>query len=217
MHLILYSFRICPFVERTNILLNEKNIQCERVYVDIRNKPDWFLKLSPLGKVPVLCADDTVIFESTVINEFLDETSLTTSLHPGNPIQKAHNRSWIEWGSALVFDAYYMTLSANKDEFAEKRKIVDSKLILLEEQLKNAPFFNGEQFSMIDLSYAPLFRRFDSLMRQYSIHILEQYSKLQAWSNQILERSTVQNGFSHNFDEEFSQLLELKKSFLVAK
>ncbi|MDR3478599.1 MAG: glutathione S-transferase family protein [Gammaproteobacteria bacterium] len=216
MHLVLYSFRICPFVERTNILLNEKNIECERVYVDIRNKPDWFLKLSPLGKVPVLSADKAIIFESTVINEYLDEISSLPLLYPNDPIQKARNKSWIEWGSTLVFDAYYMTLASNKLEFVEKQKIVNSKLVLLEQELRNTPFFNGEKFSMIDLAYAPLFRRFDSLVRQFSIDTLEQYPKLKIWSNHILKKESVQNGFAHNFDEEFYQLLKLKGSCLIS-
>lgn len=216
MHLILYSFRICPFVERANILLNEKNIACERINVDIRNKPEWFLKLSPLGKVPVLSADGILIFESTIINEFLDEISLP-SLHPQDLIRKAHNKSWIEWGSALIFDAYNMTLAKDESFFLEKRLVVEEKLQLLENQLHSKPFFNGEKFSMIDLAYAPLFRRFDSLERQFSIDILNTYPKLQVWANHILSRESVQNGFISNFDEEFALLLELKQSILISE
>ena len=217
MKLILYSFRICPFVERTNILLNEKKIECQRVYVDIRNKPEWFLKLSPLGKVPALSIDGKIIFESTVINEFLNELDPSQSLHPDDIVEKASNRSWIEWGSTLIFDAYNMTLTKIQNDFDEKKKIVDIKLILLEEQLTKAPFFNGDKFSMIDLAYAPLFRRFNSLLVQYSIDMLKQYPKLQAWSHHILQRPAVKDGFVHNFDEEFRLLLELKESCLVPK
>jgi len=209
----LYSFRICPFVERTNILLNEKKLFCERIYVDIRNKPEWFLKLSPLGKVPVLSVNDTLIFESTVINEYLDEIS-PPSLHPASPIQKAYNRSWIEWGGSLIFDAYNMTLAADESSFNNQRIIVHKKLTTLEKQLQKSPFFNGTAFSLIDIAYAPLFRRFDSLIRQFSIDILENYPKLTKWSNHILARPSVQNGFVNNFDEEFVLLLNLKGSYL---
>ena len=214
MKLILYSFRICPFVERTNILLNEKKIECERVYVDIRNKPDWFLKLSPSGKVPALSVDGQIIFESTVINEFLNELDSSQSLHPDNLVGRAFNRSWIEWGSVLIFDAYNMSLAKNPTEFDEKKKIVDTKLFLLEKQLTKTPFFNGDKFSIIDLAYAPVFRRFNSLLVQYSIDILKPYPKLQDWSRDILQRSSVKEGFVHNFDEEFRMLLELKGSCL---
>jgi len=213
MSMTLYSFRICPFVERTNILLNEKKLFCERIYVDIRNKPEWFLKLSPLGKVPVLSVNDTLIFESTVINEYLDEIS-PPSLHPASPIQKAYNRSWIEWGGSLIFDAYNMTLAADESSFNNQRIIVHKKLTTLEKQLQKSPFFNGTAFSLIDIAYAPLFRRFDSLIRQFSIDILENYPKLTKWSNHILARPSVQNGFVNNFDEEFVLLLNLKGSYL---
>lgn len=215
MPLILYSFRICPFVERTNILLNEKNIVCERIYVDIRNTPEWFIKLSPLGKVPVLNVNDTLIFESTVINEYLDEISSPT-LHPVDPIHKAHNRSWIEWGSSLIFDAYNLTLAVDESSFIKQRVIVDSKLAILEKELQRTPFFNGTNFSIIDIAYAPLFKRFDSLERQFSVDILENYPKLKVWSNYVISRPSVQNGFVNKFDEEFFSLLKLKASYLIS-
>ncbi|HRD70464.1 MAG TPA: glutathione S-transferase family protein [Legionella sp.] len=216
MHLTLYSFRICPFVERTNILINENDILCERVYVDIRNKPDWFLKLSPLGKVPLLKVDDTIIFESSVINEFLDEIS-PKKLYPLDPIKRAYNKSWIEWSSALVFDAYNMTLTANNLSFEQQRSGVDKKLAILENEIDAQPFFNGNDFSMIDIAYAPLFKRFDRLSQQFDLHLLENFPKLKKWAENILMRDSVVKGFHENFDEEFYLLLKLKNSCLVNK
>ena len=171
MRLILYGFHICPFVEQSKIILIEKNILCEHVHVNIRNKPNWFLKLSPLGKVPILSANDTLIFESNVINEFLDETSLP-SLHPSDPIQKAYNKSWIEWGNKLIFDAYNMTIARDKTSFLELQRTVGDKLSLLENQVKT-PYFNGNYFSLIDVTYAPLFFRFKSLAKQFSLDLLK--------------------------------------------
>lgn len=214
MHLTLYSFRICPFVERTNILINEKDISCERIYVDIRNKPDWFLKLSPHGKVPLLKVDDTLIFESSVINDFLDDISSST-LYPPEPINRAYNKSWIEWGSTLVFDAYNMTLATNTSAFEQQRKIVEKKLAILEDEIYSEPYFNGSSFSMIDIAYAPLFRRFDRLAKQFDIDLLENFPKLKNWSNNILTRESVINGFHENFDEEFHLLLKIKNSCLI--
>jgi len=224
MHLTLYSFRIRPFVERTNILINENDILCERVYVDIRNKPDWFLKLSPLGKVPLLKVDDTIIFESSVINEFLDEIS-PKKLYPLDPIKRAYNKSWIgaynkswiEWSSALVFDAYNMTLTANNLSFEQQRSGVDKKLAILENEIDAQPFFNGNDFSMIDIAYAPLFKRFDRLSQQFDLHLLENFPKLKKWAENILMRDSVVKGFHENFDEEFYLLLKLKNSCLVNK
>ncbi|MFA5960072.1 MAG: glutathione S-transferase family protein [Tatlockia sp.] len=214
MHLTLYSFRICPFVERTNILINENNILCERIYVDIRNKPDWFLKLSPQGKVPLLKVDNTIIFESSVINDFLNEIS-TSKLYPSDPVKRAYNKSWIEWGSTLVFDAYNMTLAVNITSFKQQRIIVDKKLSVLENEIEAQPFFNGNDFSMIDIAYAPLFRRFDRLSQQFDVHLLENFPKLKKWSENILMRDSVVKGFHENFDEELYLLLKLKNSCLI--
>ena len=72
--LTLISHHLCPYVQRAAIALNEKGVEFERKNIDLNNKPDWFLKLSPLGKVPILVVDDeTVLFESSVIAQYVNE------------------------------------------------------------------------------------------------------------------------------------------------
>ena len=76
MKLELISFKICPFVQRAVITLLHKNIPHEISYIDLASPPDWFQNMSPFGKTPVLNVDDQhVIFESAIIDEFLDDTS----------------------------------------------------------------------------------------------------------------------------------------------
>src|SRR3954453_15256619 len=74
----LISHKLCPYVQRAVIALNEKGVPFERIDIDLANKPDWFLKISPLGKVPVLLvatADgETALYESNVICEYIEET-----------------------------------------------------------------------------------------------------------------------------------------------
>ena len=98
--LTLISHHLCPYVQRAAISLFEKGVPFERVYIDLANKPDWFLEISPLGKVPVLKVEhevgsESVIFESAVILEYLDETL-------PNPLERARHRGWIEYGSAIL-------------------------------------------------------------------------------------------------------------------
>ena len=69
----LISFKLCPFVQRSVIVLLEKEAPFDITYIDLSNPPDWFKAISPMGKVPVLKVDDTVLFESAVIMEYLDE------------------------------------------------------------------------------------------------------------------------------------------------
>src|ERR1700738_2112415 len=72
----LISHKLCPYVQRAVIALTEKGVPFERIDIDLANKPDWFLAISPLGKTPVLQVGDSAIFESAVILEYLEETQL---------------------------------------------------------------------------------------------------------------------------------------------
>jgi glutathione S-transferase len=76
------SFKTCPWVQRSAIVLREKGTPFEFRHIEPDNRPDWFLAISPHKKVPVLRVDDTVsLFESNAINEYLDET-IAPRLHP---------------------------------------------------------------------------------------------------------------------------------------
>jgi glutathione S-transferase len=89
----LVSHHLCPYVQRAVIALTEKGAAHERIYVDLAAKPDWFRAASPLGKVPLLMVGDTVLFESAVICEFLEETVPGVQLHPEDAIERAPGSS----------------------------------------------------------------------------------------------------------------------------
>ena len=101
MRLVLVSHPLCPYVQRVAILLAEKGVPFERRDIDLRDKPRWFLEVSPLGKTPVLLVDGQPGFESAVICEYLDETA-SPRLHPADPLRRAQHRSWSEFGSAVL-------------------------------------------------------------------------------------------------------------------
>src|SRR6266478_9574691 len=86
--LTLISHKLCPYVQRAVIALTEKGVPFERIDIDLANKPDWFLAISPLGKTPVLQVGDTAIFESAVILEYLEETE-PKPLHPADALARA--------------------------------------------------------------------------------------------------------------------------------
>src|SRR5436853_7779752 len=91
-NLTLISHKLCPYVQRAVIALTEKGVPFTRRDVDLANKPDWFLRVSPLGKTPVLLVGDLAIFESAVILEYLEETQ-PTRLHPTDPLARARHRA----------------------------------------------------------------------------------------------------------------------------
>ena len=217
----LYIFKICPFVEKIKILLNEKNLHCEFCEVNIRSKPEWFVQLTPEATVPLLEVKDLdgkthFINESSIICDYLDEIS-DASLYPNDPVKKAVNKLWITRADKLVFDAYHMTHAKSEEEFHEKKVIVDKKLLVTESTLESKPYFNGSVFSMVDIVYAPIFFRFECLSRLHHIHLLDELPKLKVWSENILNKKEVTSGFIETFDKEFEELLHLKKSFLLTQ
>ena len=90
----LVSFDICPYVQRSVITLKHKKIDFKLTFIDLEKPPEWFNKISPLGKVPLLLVRNsesekpTVLFESAPINEYLDEVT-PDSINSKDPIQKA--------------------------------------------------------------------------------------------------------------------------------
>src|SRR6266581_334442 len=101
--LTLASHKLCPYVQRAVIGLTEKGVPFERIDIDLSNKPEWFRRVSPLGKTPVLLVGDTAIFESAVILEYLEDTQ-RPALHPADALARAEHRAWIEFGSAILND-----------------------------------------------------------------------------------------------------------------
>ena len=95
----IYSFDKCPFAQRTRMVLIEKNLLFELVEIDVYNKPDWFSSVSPYGKVPVLSHEGNTIYESAIINEYLDEVFPEIPLMPDTHFQRAKARIWIDYCS----------------------------------------------------------------------------------------------------------------------
>lgn len=158
--LVLVSHVLCPYVQRAAIVLAEKGVPFERRDIDLANKPDWFLKVSPLGKTPVLLVGDEAIFESAVICEYLEETALPR-LHPANALQRAQHRSWMEFGSALLnlIGAFYNAV--DEPALVARAAEIRARLAQIEVALGEGPYFAGESFSIVDAVFGPLFRYFD--------------------------------------------------------
>ena len=114
--LTLVSFEMCPFVQRAAIVLAEKGVAFRRRNIDLDNKPDWFLAISPLGKVPVLLVDGEPLFESGVIVEYIEETT-EPRLHPADPLERARHRAWMEVGASMLSDTWILETSHSDAEF----------------------------------------------------------------------------------------------------
>ena len=201
----LISFVICPYVQRSVITLKEKQVPFEITYIDLDHPPEWFPAISPMGKVPVLGVDrDRVLFESAVINEYLDETN-PPPLHPQDPWRRAHNRAWIEFGSNLIGRQYRMLTAPDKRKFAWERDELLAELRHVEQQLSEGPFFNGAAFSLADAAYAPLFMRLEIIEHLYPQGLFEPTPTVRAWSDALLARPSVRESVVADFQVQFRQ------------
>jgi glutathione S-transferase len=188
----LISFDLCPYVQRAAIALAEKGVPFERITIDLANKPDWFLKVSPLGKVPVLLVDGELIFESAVIVEYLEETQ-PKPLHPADPLRRAQHRAWMEFASALLGDLWVLETTADGEVFEARRRGIADKLGRVEEALGAGPYFEGASFSLVDAVFAPVFRYFDTLDRHADLGVFDGLPKVRAWRDAVHERPSVRD------------------------
>jgi glutathione S-transferase len=202
--LTLISHPLCPFVQRAAIVLLEKGTPFQRLDVDLAARPEWFLALSPTGKVPLLrivLGDGTeaVLFESVAICEYLNETQAGASLYSGDALARAQERAWVEFGTATLSDAWQF-LNAKDHSTAEvKSAALRGKLQRLEQMLDQAPYFEGHDFSMVDVVFAPIFRYFDLLDPAASTPIFESLARVSAWRKALADRRSVMSAVSEDY------------------
>jgi len=211
--LILISHELCPFVQRAAIALEEKGVEFERINVDLANKPDWFLAISPLGKVPLLKVGDSVIFESAVILEYLEETQ-PKPLHPADPLTRADHRAWMEFGSTMLMDIWNFYMAADEAAFQAKLKSLADKFERLEQRLGEGPYFDGARFSLVDAVFGPVFRYFDTFDRIADFGMLSGKPKVAAWRQALAQRPSIRRAVKADYPERLWAFLEARNSRL---
>jgi len=213
MSLHLMSHTLCPYVQRAVISLTEKNVAFNRTYIDLANKPDWFLKLSPLGKTPVLLDQEAAIFESSAILEYLEDTQ-SHHLHPSSPLQRARHRGWIEFSSSVLNDIGGFYSAKSIDEFTKTTADLTAKFELLEDELEEGPFFSGTKFSLVDAAFGPVFRYFDVFDDIKDFGILNNKPKLAEWRKSLSARASVSRAVSQDYNAQLHQFLLNRKSLI---
>ena len=207
MKLKVVSFKACPFVQRVLIVLECKRIKYDVEYIDLAAPPNWFLAISPLKKVPLLIVGEDVIFESNVINEYIEER-YDNKMHPDSLIKKAQNRSWIEFGSSVSMCTFRLTILQDKSKFIVELEELSNYFNQIEKVLVNEPFFNGSSLSLVDATYAPAFQRIDFIEQIYgSIYDKKRHRKVINWKNRLLDLEPLRKSTVPNIKELYYQLL----------
>ncbi len=199
----LISHKLCPYVQRAVIALTEKGVPFDRVDIDLASKPDWFLKISPLGKVPVLVVQtgdgEAALFESNVICEYIEETQGGTKLHPPDPLTRAQHRAWMEFGSAILSELWGLETTGDPATFESKRQAVAAKFARVEEALGAGPFFAGKDFSLVDAVFAPIFRYFDVFDQLTDLSVFADTPKVRAWRTSLAQRPSVRTAVGPDY------------------
>lgn len=210
-NLRLVSHDLCPYVQRAVITLTEKGVAHERIYIDLAAKPDWFRALSPLGRVPVLCAGDAVLFESAVIGEYLEETT-PHPMHPADPLERAVHRAWAELASATLAAIGALYSAPDAAAHDARRGNLRERLVWLERQLGEGPYFAGERFHLVDAAWAPVFRYLDTFEAIGEPALLGGLERAAAYRSALAARPSVRAAVPEGYPERLRAFLARRES-----
>ncbi|MEH2284515.1 MAG: glutathione S-transferase family protein [Nostoc sp.] len=192
-----YSAVVCPYAHRTRLVLQEKGIDFDLIEIDLQNKPEGFTKVSPYGKVPALTDGDNRVWESAVINEYLDEVFPNPPLLPSSPIARAQARIWIDFANTRFVPTFSTLLrSSDPQKQEEAKQELYKHLEFIENEglaklSKEGPYWFGESISLVDFTYFPWFERWAALREYRGFGIPTEFTRLRQWKHALKERESV--------------------------
>ena len=180
------------------IALAEKKIPWEPIHVDLRkeeHKTPEFLALNPYGKVPVLLDDGAIIYESTVVNEYLEDRFPDSPLIPRDPLGRAEVRIWEDYGDNMFLGPAEAIFIHNKgwrtfepERLAQMRQQIQDSLTRVEKHLQGKQYLVRDTFTLADICFAPRIIMLDEL----GTPLNPAYQNVQAWIERIKERESLQ-------------------------
>jgi RNA polymerase-associated protein len=187
--MVLYSGTTCPFSQRCRFVLFEKGMDFEIRDVDLYNKPEDISIMNPYGQVPILVERDLILYESNIINEYIDERFPHPQLMPADPVMRARARLFLFNFERELF--IHVQQLERRDHNKDTSKMMDRARMQIRDRLtqltpifvKNK-FMLGEEFSMLDVAMAPLLWRLD----HYSIEMPKTAAPLMKYAERIFSR-----------------------------
>jgi Glutathione S-transferase len=185
--MVLYSGTTCPFSQRCRFVLFEKGMDFEIRDIDLYNKPEDIAVMNPYGQVPILVERDLVLYESNIINEYIDERFPHPQLMPADPVMRARTRLFLyNFEKELFVHVSVLEQRGDVDSKAQEaaRSAIRDRLAQLAPVLVKNKFMLGEEFSMLDVAIAPLLWRLD----HYGIELPKNAAPLQKYAERIFSR-----------------------------
>ena len=184
--MILYSGITCPFSQRCRFVLYEKGMDFEIKDVDIFNKPEDLAVMNPYNQVPVLVERDLILYESNIINEYIDERFPHPQLMPGDPVMRGRGRLVLFRMEKELFSLVHVLENPNSTnkEMAKAREAIGNGLTMLAPAFTKNKYILGDDFSMIDVALSPLLWRLD----HYDIKLGKSAAPLLKYAERIFQR-----------------------------
>jgi len=175
------------------MVLHEKGIDFEVNEVDLSNKSEEFLRVSPYGKVPVLSVNGTSLYESNIVNEYLDEVYSSPRLMPESPEARASVRSWMAFADDYFFPPIFGVRMGpqrgySEEQIQEARERLDDALSRVEHQLESRQYLVGE-YTLADIAHAGNFGRLRGLAESGDVP-LHKYPNVTAWMERVESRES---------------------------
>ena len=184
----LYSGTTCPFSQRCRIVLYEKGMDFQIIDVDLYNKPEDLAVMNPYNRTPVLVERDLILYESHIINEYIDERFPHPQLMPGDPVARARVRLFLLNFEKELFA--HVNVLENRGIKPTDKQVERARSQIRDRLTQLAPIFLknkymlGDDFSMLDVAIAPLLWRLDF----YGIQLPKQTAPLMKYAERLFSR-----------------------------
>ena len=179
----LYSGTTCPFSQRCRIVLYEKGMDFQIHDVDLFNKPEDLAVMNPYNRVPVLVDRDLILYESNIINEYIDDRFPHPQLMPADPVMRARARLFLYRFEQELF-SHIEPVEKNLKTAEKSRAVIRDNLVQIAPVFARQKFMLGDEFSMLDVAIAPLLWRLD----HYGIVLPKQAAPLMKYAERIFTR-----------------------------
>lgn len=208
------SFKICPFVQRVTALLEAKRVLYDIEFINLGDKPQWFMDISPTGQVPMLITEEgEALFESDAIVEYIEEVT-PPLIADVTPVQRAKDRAWSYQASKHYLVQCSTMQSKDKAVLAEREAKLTKAFEKAEKQLGEGPFFNGETLGNVDIAWLPLLHRAQIVKEHSGYDFLADYPKVRAWQGALAETGLYAKSVAPDFNEKFSDFYLAERTFL---
>lgn len=210
----LFSKATCPYAQRAQMALIEKGLPYCLTEIDTNDKPSWFNAVSPYAKVPVLRHGDALVYESRIVNEYLDEAFPAPPLLPLTPAARAQARVWIDYCDSQLLPAMsaFLIDQRNPEKQIKNRELLRQRFLFIEQEglrkLSNGPYWLGNTVSLVDIQFMPMFERSPCYVEQWDAPAASEFSRLQAWISAMQERQSHQRT-ARSYDEHMAIIRRL--------